>query len=147
MKEWRYRRLLFNLVSSDYENTETIVEQTDERKIVDKAVKYFQEDSGEDKLYYPSKSYAVAIIYAKLLSEYFDENFYSYLKKIDLLDRDKYFRSYKTTPEIYESILDQIDINNLDYSLPDMAATKRYFQEEFLLNDHKFAVEHKDRFA
>jgi len=137
MKEWIYRRMTYYSqgVESDIDNSEIVFEPIKDI-VIARAIDYFilYDDSG--KLYYPAKAYAVAIIYASLLSKTFEGSFYQYLKDKQLLDRDDYYVPYCEDVKTYEAILSSIDIENIDYTLPNVAATKRYFQEEFLLDNY-----------
>jgi len=143
MKHWKYRRMVYYSqgITSDINGLDVRYE-TEREKVIERAIEYFNKYDNSGVLYYPAKSYAVAIIYADLLAETFGGKFDNYLYDPELLDRDDHFVPYLRDPETYEIILNEIDIENIDYSLPNVAATKRYFREEFLLDDHRSLFEH-----
>lgn len=135
MKEWKYRRLIYYCkgIYPDIDKSKIVYEPD---RITERAVEYFEKYDDSGTLYYPAKSYAVAILYALLLEEYFGGSFESYLKDSELLDRDSYFVPYLKDKETYDSILSNIDINKINYALPSIRITRDYFIKEFLLDDH-----------
>lgn len=82
-------------------------------------------------LEYPSKSYAVAVIYAKLLRQYFGVPVLESLKDPKLLHgNDLFYIPYgKTSAEIYDQVL----FRPINWNLPQTIATVQYFKEEFYL--------------
>ena len=84
------------------------------------------------ELLFPAKSYFVAIIYAKCLEKYFDEDFYESLNDKELLKDDYYFVPYGEDKETYDNIL--ININNI-WNYDSVNKTVNYFKKEFLIND------------
>jgi len=90
-----------------------------------------------DVLVYPEKSYAVAMVYAKLLEKYFGENFYEVLDDQDLLLGDKYFVRYSKNKEWYDKLIATMDEWKLwdfeNSKLPQVQATITYFKKEFQL--------------
>ena len=134
MEDWKIRQELYhrlNTVHDDDLNDKDIV-ITD--NIVTDAVRYFKEDNLG--WIYPSKSYMVAICYARWLSEEFGRNPIDYLNDIDLLfGNDPYFVTYDEDPIIYNQILGYISgwqFNETKGYVPDV---KKYFIEEFMIND------------
>jgi len=137
--EWKinqeiYHRLNKNF-SDDLNHHEVIkVTGTD---VVDYAVKYFTEDPG---WIYPSKSFVVAICYAKWLSKEFAENFWKVLDDKELLyNNDPFFLPYnysKFTKERYDAIIEQVGLgfDETKGVIPDI---KKYFEEEVLLINHQ----------
>lgn len=84
------------------ENFDIVVDHDD---LVVPAVAYFTDP--QDVLVYPAKSYAVALIYARLLWEHFNEAFFEVLDDPDLLyGNDEYFVPYSQDPTTYDAILD-----------------------------------------
>lgn len=82
------------------------------------------------KLIYPAKSYFVAIIYAKCLEKYFQEDFYESLNDTELLSDDCYFSIYSQNKDIYDNIIENIgDIWQYD----SIMKTVTYFKKEFLI--------------
>ena len=70
MKEWKVRHKLFHMLYQgedlgDDLSKETIIFEEEDKKIIQRALEYPVKQTKE--LYYPGKSYAVAIIFAKLL--------------------------------------------------------------------------------
>ncbi|MFN8847102.1 MAG: hypothetical protein ACK5V3_11190 [Bdellovibrionales bacterium] len=144
MKEWKIRQELYHRLTAhsdrgdDFEQMQ-IVFEWDEDSIVQRALEYpiFQNEN----LYYPGKSYAVAIIYAQLLSKHFNENLIELLDDPQLLfGNDPYFKTYSEAKEIYDRILKEFPDLNLskpaEYS-EDMNRTLQYFKEEFMLEEFK----------
>jgi len=135
--EWKinqeiYHRLNKNF-SDDLNHHEVIkVTGTD---VVDYAVKYFTEDPG---WIYPSKSFVVAICYAKWLSKEFAENFWEVLDDPELLyNNDPYFVPYKyskMSKEIYDTIINNVGLgfDETQGVIPDI---RNYFKDEFMLDD------------
>lgn len=83
------------------------------------------------ELLFPAKSYFVAIIYAKCLEKYFNEDFYESLNDIELLPDDKYFIPYGKDKQTYDNILKIID-NIWEYD--SINKTHEYFKKEFICN-------------
>jgi hypothetical protein len=72
--------------------------------IVDNAINYFKVRS--EVSIYPAKSFAVAIIYARLLVEHFNEDFYVVLDDPELLyNVDPHFVRYSQAKSEYDTIL------------------------------------------
>lgn len=82
---------------------------------------------------YPSKSYVVAMVYARLLSEYFGGDKMSYLDDPELLfDNDPYFVPYSEDKECYDKIIETIGWEfDLNQGTP--AHVVPYFIQEFLI--------------
>jgi hypothetical protein len=133
MEDWKIRQELYhrlNTVHDDDLNDKNI-EITD--NIVADAVRYFTEkDIG---WIYPSKSYMVAICYAKWLSEEFGGNPIDYLNDIDLLfGNDPYFIIYDEDAVTYNQILDRIGEWKFDQTKGMVPDVKKYFIEEFMID-------------
>lgn len=133
MEDWKIRQELYhrlNQVHDDDLNDKDIV-ITD--NIVTDAVRYFTEkDIG---WIYPSKSYMVAICYARWLSEEFGGNPIDYLNDIDLLfGNDPYFVTYDEDPIIYDQILGYIGGWQFNENTGYVADVKKYFVEEFMID-------------
>lgn len=113
MNNWDDINLSYNF---DFENIDKQV------------IHYFKYGS---ELIYPAKSYFVAIIYAKCLEKYFQEDFYQSLNDNELLPDDCYFSTYDNNKQIYDSIIENIgDIWQYD----SIKKTVNYFKKEFLCN-------------
>jgi hypothetical protein len=133
MEDWKIRQEIYhrlNTVHDDDLNDKDIV-ITD--NIVTDAVRYFTEkDIG---WIYPSKSYMVAICYAKWLSEEFGGNPVDYLNDIDLLfGNDPYFVIYDEDDVTYNQILDYISGWKFDQTKGMVPDVKKYFIEEFMID-------------
>lgn len=88
-----------------------------------------------DEFLYPSKSYVVAIVYARLLVEHFGGDFFKYLDDPDLLyNNDPYFVTYKEDKELYDSIISNVGLLfSLEVGTP--AHIVPYFEKEFLIEE------------
>lgn len=97
---------------------------------------YFKTSSNE-VIVYPQKSYAVALVYAKLLEKYFGEPFYDALNHPSLLLGDKFFVPYSKNPDLYNRVIAKMDEQKLwdfeNNTLDTVQATVNYFKKEFLL--------------
>lgn len=102
-------------------------------------MRYITVEVDEPVIYYPQKSYAVALIYAKLLEKYFDEPFYEALDNPTLLLGDKYFKQYSERRLVYDRAIHKITKNSLwdfeNIKTSRVQATVDYFRKEFLLAD------------
>lgn len=100
-------------------------------------VAYFLRE-GDGRLYYPQKAYSVALVYAKLLQRYFDEDFYEVLNDADLLLGDKHFVPYSKDKGTYDELILLMSHANLwDFEnnpISQVRATVSYFKKEFLLD-------------
>ena len=128
--DWKYRRKLsylihdFNDTGLDY----TVKKYGSDEELVNEIVDFFISGS---KLIYPAKSYFVAIVYAKLLECYFNENFYDCLDDEELLPDDYFFVPYNRNRNVYNAVLSKIG-DPLEYKAAEK--TKEYFYQEFLLD-------------
>jgi hypothetical protein len=133
MEDWKIRQEIYhrlNTVHDDDLNDKDIV-ITD--NIVTDAVRYFKEDNLG--WIYPSKSYMVAICYARWLSEEFGGNPIDYLNDIDLLfGNDPYFVIYDEDDVTYNQILDYIGGWKFDQTKGMVPDVKKYFIEEFMID-------------
>lgn len=104
MKEWKMYQEMYHRLVERHSDDRGFFEERESDEIVDNAVRFFQ---ARDKVaIYPAKSYAVAIIYATLLKEVYDEDFFAALDDPDLLyGQDPTFVPYSQDPETYQAIL------------------------------------------
>ena len=136
MKEWKIRQQIYNdiIVITDFAEDYDVpifIDDTSEQHIINHIVDYFTIPVAE--LIFPAKSYAVAIIYAKLITHYFNEDFYEILNDPTLLyENDKYFMPYMKAQNIYDQALSQIP-NDLNIELPQIQATINFFEDEFFI--------------
>ena len=137
MEDWKHKQQLYHLtqpINDDISDKEYIIRH-DKSQLVEDIVLYFKEDS--DILIYPSKSYAVAIIYAKLLERYFNKNFYEVLDDPKLLyDNDMYFVPYSKDKETYDDAISQIDLSFTN-PIDQVSITIEFFKNEFFINTYK----------
>ena len=134
--DWKYRRKLSYLIN-DFNDTGldyTVKKYSSDEELVNEIVDFFISGS---KLIYPAKSYFVAIVYAKLLEEHFNENFYDCLNYKELLPDDYFFVPYNRNRNVYNAVLSRIG-NPLEYKAAEK--TKEYFYQEFLL----YGTDNKD---
>lgn len=133
MEDWKIRQELYhrlNTVHDDDLNDKDIV-ITD--NLVTDAVRYFKEDNLG--WIYPSKSYMVAICYARWLSEEFGNNPIDYLNDIDLLfGNDPYFITYDEDAITYNQILGYIGGWQFNETKGYVHDVKSYFLKEFMID-------------
>jgi|GEM_PF-2093174 hypothetical protein len=142
MKEWHIRHKIFHQVFKDVDlgddlSNETIIEEFNDSDIIKRALEYPVYQTKE--LYYPGKSYSVAIIFAKLLESNFDEDFYCALDdQLLLFENDPYFKRYSEAKDVYDKIIEdypwQLFHGGESTSL-NFKKTCEYFYKEFLLHE------------
>lgn len=141
MMDWKTRQKLYHLMTSynsigDSLLEQKVIEETEPQQVIQRALQYPHIQS--EILYYPGKSFAVAIVYAVLLSHYFGGEIKDYLNDPELLyNNDPYFQVYENTKEIYDQILSEFPVDftrNLNTYTPDFQRTVDYFMKEFLLH-------------
>lgn len=127
---WRTRRKLSYLMHqfNDYDLPHTIQKDQSDERTANLVVQFFFSQS---ELIYPAKSYFVAIVYAKLLEQYFKIPFFSGLNQNDLLIEDPWFQPYPKKKELYDKVLEQIPEDFI--KLEACQKTIAYFKEEFLI--------------
>ena len=128
MKDWKARQMAFHATSGDFRDDLNEVDIVISEDIVGDAVLHFEEKI--DEWIYPSKSYVVAICYAKWLEQDFDEDFYEVLDDPDLLfGNDPYFVPYSEDEGTYQAILEEIHFDEFAGMVPDIY---EYYKEEML---------------
>lgn len=128
MKDWKARQMAFHATSGDFRDDLNEVDIVISEDIVGDAVLHFEEKI--DEWIYPSKSYVVAICYAKWLEQDFDEDFYEVLDDPDLLfGNDPYFVPYSEDEGTYQAILEEIHFDEFSGMVPDIY---EYYKEEML---------------
>lgn len=140
MKEWKVRSKIYHAMVTEYDDDlskEIVVENYDEDEIIRRALQYPIAQTVE--LYYPAKSYAVAIIFAYLLEQEFDEDFYESLQDANLLfENDPYFKPYEDYHiEIYNRIIDDFPFylfKDPTLGSKNFQLTVEYFYKEMLLH-------------
>ena len=105
--------------------------------LVDHIVDYFTIPLTQ--VIYPAKSYAVAIIYAQLLKEYFGVPFFKSLDDPDLfMGTDKYYIPYSRAKHVYDQVLERINYEKFNRRFPQTRATISYFRKEFYINKNQY---------
>ena len=132
--EWKIRQEIYHRLHkahTDDLNTKAVVLTN---QTVKHAIDYFNKrDIG---WIYPSKSYMVAICYARWLAENFGGIPLEYLEDPELLyNNDPYFVEYSRDPKTYHQILNVIGWD-FDESLGMIPDVKQYFNDEFMINDN-----------
>lgn len=143
MKDWKLRHKIFHLVYQGQDlgddlSKETIIIENEDEQIIKRALQYPIKQTRE--LYYPGKSYAVAVIFAKLLEINFNEDFYEALDDEDLLYKnDPYFQPYHKKKDIYDKIIEKFPfalLENEKWTGSENARkTIEYFHKEFLIHE------------
>lgn len=129
LKDWKARQMAFHAVTPEFRDDLNEVNIVISDDIVADAVMHFNEKV--DEWIYPSKSYVVAICYAKWLEEDFGEDFYEVLDDPDLLyGNDPYFVPYSEDEGTYNAILEEVmPFDNEEGMVPDIY---EYYKEEML---------------
>lgn len=128
MKDWKARQMAFHATAGEFKDDLNEVDIVISDDIVADAVMHFEEKV--DEWIYPSKSYVVAICYAKWLEQDFGEDFYEVLDDPDLLfGNDPYFVTYSNDEGTYNAILEEIDFDENAGMVPDIY---EYYKEEML---------------
>ena len=110
---------------------ESSVQDIEGNILADRIVDYMT--NSDDRLVYPTKSYAVAIIYAKLIEQHFGIDMMESLDDPELLyNNDKHFVKYSDDKYVYDQVLSRIP-HEIRFDLPQLHATKTYFEQEFLI--------------
>jgi hypothetical protein len=129
MKEWKVRQEVYHRLTQEHSDdlNHCSIEIVDD--VVASAVRYFTER--KIGWLYPSKSYVVAILYARWLHEEFGEDFLTALDDADLLyNNDPYFVPYSQDPETYVKIIMALPQDMTQGRIPDI---RDYFEREFMI--------------
>ena len=132
-QEWKVRQEIYHRLHTEHSDdlNHQNVELT--KDVSHDAIRYFNErDLG---WLYPSKSYMVAICYARWLSEYFGGDPFEYLEDPELLyGNDPYFIEYSRDPQTYHEILADVswEFDTTSGMVPDVY---EYFKEEFMIEN------------
>lgn len=132
-EDWKIRQEIYHRLNTEYEDDLKKFDIELTTDIVCGAIRYFYDrDIG---WVYPSKSYMVAICYARWLEQYFGGDAYDYLNDPDLLyGNDPYFVEYSRDPKTYHEILETVtwEFDESTGLVPDV---KEYFLKEFLIDE------------
>jgi hypothetical protein len=148
--DWKFRRDTFyalhsgdftDSVEKNYENLK-VIERWDPSEIVEDAINYAIVHT--DEMYYPGKSYMIAVQYASWIQDHFGGELLELLDDPELLPDDPYFVRYSESKDIYDRILDFTDKYGQNISvkddLPYLQKTYEYFLEEFLLDEKGLTI-------
>jgi hypothetical protein len=142
MKEWKVRQEIYHRLTSqtnrgDNFSDMNVIFEWDDNSIVRRALEY--PILQNEYLYYPGKSFAIAVIYAQLLSKHFNEDLIDLLNDPNLLfGNDPYFKTYNEAKEIYDRILKEfpeLSLNEASQFSKDMNKTLTYFKQEFMIGE------------
>lgn len=137
MPEWKARQGAYHVLTAgddrpdDLEKHEII--EIKRHELAFDIVHHFKELPKEFR--YPSKSYVVAIVYARLLEEFFGGDKMDYLNDPELLfGSDPYFKTYSEDMECYDKILSTISWE-FDVNQGTPAHIVPYFMDEFMITE------------
>jgi hypothetical protein len=131
MNEWKIKQEIYHRLNKNFDDDLKNFKIEFKEDIVKYALEYFKTD--KIGWIYPSKSYVVAICYAKWISQDFNENFYDLLNDKDLLaGNDPYFVTYNSSKNIYDEIINSIE--NFDEQIGVIPDIRRYYEKEILWN-------------
>ena len=148
--DWKFRRKTFYALNgssfsdSVEENREnlTVIERWEPKQVAEDAINYAIIHT--DEMYYPGKSYMIAIQYASWIQDHFGGALLELLNDPELLPDDPYFVVYSESTEIYDMILEFTDKYgskvDVPTNLPYLQKTYEYFLEEFLLDEKGLAI-------
>lgn len=138
MTEWKDRQRLYALTWKHHDDIHPVVVDGSFLTRPDAAefvCTYFTHEW--EKLVYPAKAFAVALVYAKLIERYFGADLYVALNDPDLLLGDRFFSPYSSHPRIYDRSIEILTAEKLwefeDSALPQVQSTVGYFKREFWL--------------
>lgn len=83
----------------------------DKRSIINQVI--YMWDKEIPKCIFPSKLYLASIVYAKVLSDWTELDFYDLLSDRELLENDKDWKSYIEDKETYDEILGSIKLEDI----------------------------------
>lgn len=107
MKTWKMCQQIYNSLVQEHTDAEHLHKRVYSDEIVEHALDYVRHRHPYGV--YPAKSYIIAIIYAHLLKETYQEDFYEVLNDPDLLyGQDTHFVPYSEDPETYDAIIDRL---------------------------------------
>lgn len=139
MKNWKINQKIYHTLNQNFadeygdEDIELMNNPTIDEII--QTVKDYISGWVPEKVVYPAKSFFVAIVYARLLRDYFDENPLESLSDQDLLyGNDPYFIPYNAGTEsqlIYDSVINEYTWE-FDLSKGEIPDVSNYFYEEII---------------
>ena len=131
--EWKIVQEIYHKLNPEHDDDLNTKDLVITANVTENAIAYFtQRDIG---WIYPSKSYMVAICYARWLARHFGGRPLEYLDDPELLyGNDPYFVEYSRDPKTYHQILNHITWD-FDESLGMVPDVKQYFNDEFMIDD------------
>jgi len=129
LSEWKIKQEIYHRLNKEHDDDLNDKDIIITENVVDDAVRYFNEtDIG---WIYPSKSYMVALCYARWLSEDYGGSQLLYLDDPDLLyGNDPYFKPYSKDSMTYIYILQQINHWNFDQTKGMVPDVRKYYEAE-----------------
>ncbi len=137
MKSWKVNQQIYHRLNPETPDMYgpddiEIMEHADSYTITAMVAKYMQGYIPE-KVIYPAKSYFVALVYARLLRDHFDEIPLMVLNDPDLLfGNDPHFQTYHDAQHIYDAILNVFGWD-FDLTLGEIPDVQSYFMDEVML--------------
>lgn len=138
MEDWKVRQEIYHRLNTEhpdqYGQDDIQMMQFTDVATITATVSRYMAGWIPEKVIYPAKSYFVAIVYARLLRDYFDVNPLRVLNDPDLLhNNDPYFVPYEKDITIYDAILNVYtwDFDITKGEIPDVA---NYFYQEFQIS-------------
>lgn len=133
--------IFYSLHANDIDDEITDLDHhVNEQQIVHHCLQQWYENDAP--LVFPSKSYNVAVIYARLLEHYFKCPAQEYLQDPLLLHgRDQFYQPYAEYPELYDHLLETITYESIVASEnPSVKKTIGYFNQEFMVGSCEFKL-------
>jgi len=106
-KPYKEFQQMYAELIKDHEDDLSKAEWVLKSSIIDGAMTYFTEASFP--LIYPGKSYAVAIVYATKIEEWYGIPMRAVLNDPDLLPDDDHFVTYEHSPMVYEALISRLN--------------------------------------
>lgn len=140
IEEWKVRQDVYHRTNdqNDLRDQKTLDQTeisgaTSGENLISDIMLHFNSDP--TNLIYPAKSYFVAVLYAKLLVEHFNADFYEVLDDPELLyGNDPHFIPYTEARPVYDTVLSKIGgIEKIDLTKGQCPDVHQYFLEEFLV--------------
>lgn len=134
-EEWKARQEAYHAMTADDDRLDDLskheIIKIERHELAFDIIYHFKALPTEFR--YPSKSYLVAMVYARLISEFFGGEKLDHLNDVDLLfDSDPCFKTYDEDQECYNKIIEVIGWD-FDLNQGTCAHVVPYFMEEFLI--------------